>query len=266
MARFPFFGSAGAQAVENLGARAGVQTVEDLLGQVTRLKEAGIEGGDIAKILPLLGIGGAGAAAAGAASAAASSGPGVLSTILTGLGSEYVGSKLFGPQEPSYAQAPTTPSGRGFLTTTQEALAAEQYAREQELNIRRGLVNAIRGAFGQAPLESFDAGAFIEESSARKARELSGATAREIQKLQAAGGIQIQLENIIRQAEIEKQRIAAQAEVAAQREKSLGDIQRQRVESSYGAASNLLNQTIKDVVARERYENNTTLAELAKAI
>lgn len=266
MAMFPFFGRGGAQAVENLGARAGVQTVEDLLGQVTRLKEAGIESGDIAKILPLLGIGGAGAAAAGAASAAASSGPGLLSTILTGLGSEYVGSKLFGPQEPSYAQASPSPVGRGFITTTQESLAAEQYAREQELSLRRGLINAVRGVFGQEPLESFDAGAFLKEVSGRKAEEAEGITAREIKKLQAEGGIRIQLENIIRQAEIERQRIAAQAEVAAQREKSLGDIQRQRVESSYGAASNLLNQTIKDVVARERYENNTTLAELAKAI
>lgn len=256
MARIPFFG----------GARAGVQQVDDLLGQVTKLKEAGLGGADIAKILPYLAAGGGGAAVAGAAAGGAGGAGTLLSTLGTALGTEFIGSKLFGAQEPSYAQASVSPVGRGFLTTTQEALAAEQYAREQELNLRRGLVNAIRGVFGQEPLESFDAGAFIEESSARKERELAGATSREIQKLQAEGGIRIQLENIIRQAEIERQRIASQAEVASQREKSLGDIQRQRVESSYGAASNLLNQAIKDVVARERYENNATLAELAKAI
>jgi hypothetical protein len=43
-------------------------------------------------------------------------------------------------------------------------------------------------------------------------------------------------------------------------------VQRQRVESGYNAASSMLNQVIKDVVARERYENNTTLAELAKPV
>lgn len=258
MARFPFFGGGS-------GARAGVQQVDDLLGQVTKLREAGVEGSDIAKILPFL-TGGAGVAGGAAAAGAAGGTPGVLATLATALGTEFIGSKLFGAKEPSYAQASVAPVGRGFLTTTGEALAAEQYAREQELSLRRNLYNAIRGAAGLEPLESFDAGAFIEESSARKERELAGATAREIQKLQAEGGIRIQLENIIRQAEIERQRIASQAEVAAQREKSLGDIQRQRVESSYGAASNLLNQAIKDVVARERYENNATLAELAKAI
>lgn len=257
MSRIPFFGGGG--------ARAGVQQVDDLLGQVTKLREAGIEGSDIAKILPFL-AGGAGVAGGAAAASAAGGTPGLLATLATALGTEFIGSKLFGAKEPSYAQASPSPVGRGFITTTQESLAAEQYAREQELSLRRGLVNAIRGAFGQEPLESFDAGAFLKEVSGRKAEEAEGITAREIKKLQAEGGIRIQLENIIRQAEIERQRIASQAEVAAQREKSLGDIQRQRVESSYGAASNLLNQAIKDVVARERYENNATLAELAKAI
>jgi replicative DNA helicase len=54
--------------------------------------------------------------------------------------------------------------------------------------------------------------------------------------------------------------------VLKQREQSLGDVQRQRVQSGYQTASDLLSQTIKDVVARERYENNQALAEHAKAI
>jgi hypothetical protein len=124
----------------------------------------------------------------------------------------------------------------------------------------------VRQLVGLEPLPLLDAQEFIAGASAVKERELGGATQRKIQEIEAQRGYDVAIAEIARQAEVEKQRLASQAAVAAEREKSLGDIQRQRVESSYASASNLLNQAIKDVVARERYENNATLAELAKAI
>ena len=238
-------------------ASAGVQQVDDLLGQAIKLKAQGFEPSDIAKLLPLIG--------GGAAAAAPTAGTGgLLATLGGALTSEFIGSRLFGGAPPPYAQASAEPAGRGFLTTTQEQLAVQQYVATE--NFRRQALNSVRQAAGLDPLPMLDAQEFIAGASAVKERELGGATERKIQEIEAQRRFDVQIAEIARQAEIEKQRLASQAAVAAEREKSLGDIQRQRVESSYATASNLLNQAIKDVVARERYENNATLAELAKAI
>lgn len=146
------------------------------------------------------------------------------------------------------------------MTTTAEQLAYEQYAASE--NFKRGLLNLLPGA----DLPRINTQEALDLASGRRSRELSESTARRIQEIQAEGGIRLGIQQLIKEADIERQRLASQAQVAAEREKSLGDIQRQRVESSYQTASDLLNQAIKDVVARERYENNTSLAELAKAV
>ena len=250
MAKFPFFGGGG------------VQQVDDLLGQALKLKQQGFDDNAISKILPILAAGGA-----GAAGAAAAGGGGIMSALGglgTALTSEVIASRLLGGAPPPYAQASPEPAGRGFLTTTQEQLAAQQYVATE--NFRRQALNAARAVAGLEPLPMLNASEFIAGASAVKERELGGATERKIQEIEATRGFDVAIAEIARQAEIEKQRLASQAQVASEREKSLGDIQRQRVESSYATAGNLLNQVIKDVVARERYENNATLAELAKAI
>jgi hypothetical protein len=259
-------GRAAQEAAENLG-RAGVTSVDDLSGIVNKLVEAGARPADIPSLLPLIlggaGVAGAGAAAAAAAPAASTVG-GIGSAALRGLGmlgtevgAEAIANQMFGRP---YSPASSDPTGRGFLTTTAEQLAYEQYAANE--NFRRSLLNLLPGADLPRinPQEALDIG------ETRKSRQLTEATARRIQEIQAEGGIRLGIQQLIKEAEIEKQRLASQAQVAAEREKSLGDIQRQRVESSYQTASNLLNQAIKDVVARERYENNTSLAELAKAV
>lgn len=239
-------------------ASAGVSQVDDLLGQLMKYQKPG-EGftpEQLVKLAPFL--------AAPAAAAAAPSSGGLLASLGGALTSEFIGSRLFGGAPPPYAQASAEPAGRGFLTTTQEQLAVQQYVATE--NFRRQALNAVRQTAGLEPLPLLDAQEFIAGASAVKERELGGATERKIQEITAQRGFDVQIAEIARQAEIEKQRLASQAAVAAQREQSLGDIQRQRVESSYATASNLLNQAIKDVVARERYENNATLSELARAI
>lgn len=244
----------------------GVVGIDDLGKIAATLKAQGLSTEGIEKLLPSLVQSGVGTAAAA---------PGLLGRVGQGVGgfvsalpaavtSEFVASRLLGGAPPAYAQASAEPAGRGFLTTTQEQLAVQQYVATE--NFRRQALNAARVPLGMEPLPLLDAQDFIESASAVKERELGGATERKIQEIEASRQFDIALAEIARQAEIEKQRIASQADVARQREQSLGDIQRQRVESSYQTASDVLNQTIKDVVARERYENNTALAELARAI
>jgi hypothetical protein len=193
---------------------------------------------------------------------------GLAGGLATGVASEAIAGRLFGNAPLEAASA--DPAGRGFLTTTGEQLAIEQYAAKENFN--RQLLNQLRGAIpGQEgylpPVSPAD---LIERASGVKERELEGATQRKIEeetaKISARGQIELALGEMLRQAEVERARIAGQADVLKQREASLGDIQRQRVQSGYQTASDLLTQTIKDVVARERYENNQALAQHATAL
>jgi len=205
--------------------------------------------------------------AAASVSSVLAGGANLARTGLTALGTQIVADqlsdRLFTPVVPG-AAASAAPAGKGFLTTSSEQLAIYQWVAAE--NQRRRQLNFLTQFVGGKPLPELNADDVIAQYSAVKEKELGGATERKIQEITAQRGFDVQIAEIARQAEIEKQRLASEAEVAAQRERSLGDVQRQRVESSYGAASNLLNQAIKDVVARERYENNTALAELARAI
>lgn len=183
--------------------------------------------------------------------------------LATQIVADQVADRLFTPVVPGPA-ASASPAGKGFLTTSSEQLAIYQWVVGE--NQRRRQLNFLTQFVGGEQLPELNPDEVISQYSQIKERELGGATQRKIQEIEAQRGFDVQIAEIARQAEIEKQRLASEAEIAAQREKSLGDVQRQRVESSYGTASSLLNQAIKDVVARERYENNTALAELARAI
>jgi len=188
---------------------------------------------------------------------------GIGGALATQIVADQLSDRLFTPVVPGSA-ASAAPAGKGFLTTSSEQLAIYQWVVGE--NQRRRQLNFLSEIVGGEQLPELNPSEVIAQYSQIKEQELGGATQRKIQEIEAQRGFDVQIAEIARQAEIEKQRLASEAEVAAQREKSLGDVQRQRVESSYGTASNLLNQVIKDVVARERYENNTALAELARAI
>jgi hypothetical protein len=188
---------------------------------------------------------------------------GLAGALATQIAADQLSDRLFTPVVPG-AAASAAPAGKGFLTTSSEQLSIYQWVVSE--NQRRRQLNFLSQFVGGEELPELDPASVIAAYSQTKERELGGATERKIQEIEAQRGFDVQIAEIARQAEIEKQRLASEAQVSAQRERSLGDVQRQRVESSYGTASNLLNQAIKDVVARERYENNTALAELARAI
>ena len=240
------------------GARPGVVGVNDLTQAASQLINAGVPAADISRILPLV-FGGGAASAAGAAASAGGLGQtvsNVIGNLGTAIAGEVAASRLLGqPYVPTKSEA----VGRGFLTTTPEQQALYEYVAKENFN--RSVLNKLG-----YNLPMLDAKELAQQSSSLKAEELQKATERSIQEKKVERGFDVQIAEIARQAEIEKQRLASEAAIAAQREQSLGDIQRQRVESSYATASDLLSQTIKDVLARERYENNTALAELAKAI
>lgn len=158
---------------------------------------------------------------------------------------------VVGPTQ--YARA--EPSGASkYLVSPETGMSYQQYYESVLPRIRA--TNAFLQAIGQAPLpEPETPQDFVQRSANVLSQQQEEATNRMIRQTQAN-----------REYDALIQSLQSQAQVATEREKSLGAVQRQRVESSYNAASSMLNQAIKDVVALERYDNNTTLAELAKPI
>lgn len=153
----------------------------------------------------------------------------------------------------SYATAAPTGASK-YLVSPETGMSYQQYYESVLPRIRA--TNAIFRALGQAELpEPETPQEFVQRSADVLSQQQEEATNRMIRQTQAN-----------REFDVAIQSLASQAQVATEREKSLGAVQRQRVESGYNAASNMLNQVIKDIGARERYENNTTLAQLAQPV
>jgi len=153
----------------------------------------------------------------------------------------------------SYATAAPTGASK-YLVSPETGMAYQQYYESVLPRIRA--TNAIFRALGQAELpEPETPQEFVQRSADVLSQQQEEATNRLIRQTQAN-----------REFDVAIQSLATQGQVATEREKSLGAVQRQRVESGYNAASNMLNQVIKDIGARERYENNTTLAQLAQPV
>ena len=189
---------------------------------------------------------------------AAAKGGGFFGGLLSATGGNILADKIaqgigavVGPTQ--YARA--EPSGASkYLVSPETGMSYQQYYESVLPRIRA--TNAFLQAIGQAPLpEPETPQEFVQRSADVLSQQQEEATNRIIRQTQAN-----------REYDALIQSLASQAKVATEREKSLGAVQRQRVESSYNAASSMLNQAIKDVVARERYDNNTTLAELAKPV
>jgi len=203
-------------------------------------------------------------AAAGLAApiaAAASRGGGALAGIggfLTATGANFLAEKLAGSaaatlSPTSYATVEPTGASK-YLVSPETGMAYQQYYADQLYKTRN--VNAILRALGQAELpEPETPQEFVQRSADVLSQQQEEATNRMIRQTRAN-----------REYDALIQSLASQGQVATEREKSLGAIQRQRVESGYNAASSMLNQVIKDIGARERYENNTTLAQLAQPV
>ena len=193
--------------------------------------------------------------------AAQGGGGGLLASLggfATATGANFIAEKLAnsaagvaGPT--SYATAEPTGASK-YLVSPETGMSYQQYY-ESVLPRIRG-TNAILRALGQAELpEPETPQEFVQRSADVLSQQQEEATNRMIRQTQAN-----------REFDVAIQSLATQGQVATEREKSLGAVQRQRVESGYNAASNMLNQAIKDIGARERYENNTTLAQLAQPV
>jgi hypothetical protein len=189
---------------------------------------------------------------------AAAKGGGFFGGLLSATGGNILADKIaqgvggaVGPTQ--YARA--EPSGASkYLVSPETGMSYQQYYESVLPRIRT--TNAFLQAIGQAPLpEPETPQEFVQRSANVLSQQQEEATNRMIRQTQANREYDALIESL-----------KSQAQVATEREKSLGAVQRQRVESSYNAASSMLNQAIKDVVARERYDNNTTLAELAKPV
>jgi hypothetical protein len=193
--------------------------------------------------------------------AAQGGGGGLLASLggfATATGANFIAEKLAnsaagvaGPT--SYATAEPTGASK-YLVSPETGLSYQQYYESVLPRIRA--TNAIFRALGQAELpEPETPQEFVQRSADVLSQQQEEATNRMIRQTQAN-----------REFDVAIQSLATQGQVATEREKSLGAVQRQRVESGYNAASNMLNQAIKDIGARERYENNTTLAQLAQPV
>jgi len=237
---------------ENLVKQGAVKTVVPSLTSVESM---------LASAIPTAGAATAGIAAPIVAAAQGGGGGGLLSSLggfAAATGANFFAEKLAnsagGISSPtSYATAEPTGASK-YLVSPETGMAYQQYY-ESVLPRIRG-TNAILRALGQAELpEPETPQEFVQRSADVLSQQQEEATNRMIRQTQAN-----------REFDVAIQSLASQAQVATERERSLGAVQRQRVESGYNAASSMLNQVIKDVVARERYENNTTLAELAKPV
>jgi hypothetical protein len=193
--------------------------------------------------------------------AAQGGGGGLLASLggfATATGANFIAEKLAnsaagvaGPT--SYATAAPTGASK-YLVSPETGMSYQQYYESVLPRIRA--TNAIFRALGQAELpEPETPQEFVQRSADVLSQQQEEATNRFIRQTQAN-----------REFDVAIQSLATQGQVATEREKSLGAVQRQRVESGYNAASNMLNQAIKDIGARERYENNTTLAQLAQPV
>jgi hypothetical protein len=193
--------------------------------------------------------------------AAQGGGGGLLASLggfATATGANFIAEKLAnsaagvaGPT--SYATAEPTGASK-YLVSPETGMSYQQYYESVLPRIRA--TNAIFRALGQAELpEPETPQEFVQRSADVLSQQQEEATNRMIRQTQAN-----------REFDVAIQSLATQGQVATEREKSLGAVQRQRVESGYNAASNMLNQAIKDIGARERYENNTTLAQLAQPV
>jgi len=237
---------------ENLVKQGAVKTV---VPSVTSIESM------LASAIPTAATAGIAAPIVAAAQGGGGGGGGLLSSLggfTAATGANFFAEKLAnsagglsGPT--SYATAEPTGASK-YLVSPETGMSYQQYY-ESVLPRIRG-TNAILRALGQAELpEPETPQEFVQRSADVLSQQQEEATNRMIRQTQAN-----------REFDVAIQSLATQGQVATEREKSLGAVQRQRVESGYNAASNMLNQAIKDIGARERYENNTTLAQLAQPV
>lgn len=227
----------------------GIQGLGDL---VDLLASKNIPSDQIGKLLPAL----IPAVIGGGAAVAAPSALAGVGNFAKAVGADYVAERLVGglAGAPQPAYVPADPGGSKYLVTPEQQKAYIEFATKE--NFKRSLYNYVAKAVGLPEMPPLEKPAdYAERSAALTSRQMAEATEREIALERAKRGYDLAIQQVLSQAELGKQRL-----------QSLGDVQRQRVESGYTAATNMFSDVMKNVVARERFENNATLAELAKPV
>lgn len=193
-------------------------------------------------------------------------GAGALGTVALQAGGELLGNALSsllggaaknvqGATAPTQYPVSETAGRSKYFFAPELGLAYQQYYESILPRVRA--LNALSNSLGlgdiaQEPASPQEFAEFQTQLTEQQAENLTNRLIRETVAKEQFGYLGRGLE--------------AQAQVETQKQKSLGDIQRQRVQSGYDAASSVLNKAIENVLARERFENNTAIAELAKPI
>lgn len=168
---------------------------------------------------------------------------------------EKLAGGLLGGVQPT--QYPTgQPSGASkYFFSPELGLSYQQYYESVIPRIRA--LNEISNRFGlgdiaEEPVDPQSFATFQAQLSEKQAESLSNRRIREIMAE--------------KQFDYLSNALNAQSAIRQQQVKSLGDIQRQRVESGYTAAQGIMESALQNVLARERFENNPAIAELAKPV
>ena len=208
----------------------------------------------------------AAAAAPAVAATAAAGGGGLLGSALGGgaklagaLGLEVAAEKLagglLGGTQPT--QYPTgVPSGASkYFFSPELGLSYQQYYESVIPRVRA--LNAISERFGLGPIaeEPVDPQSFATFQAQLSEKQAESLSNRRVREIMAE-----------KQFDYLSNALQAQSAVRQQQVKSLGDIQRQRVESGYTAAQGIMESALQNVLARERFENNSAISELAKPV
>jgi len=208
----------------------------------------------------------AAAAAAPVVAATAAGGGGLLGSALGGgaklagaLGLEVAAEKLagglLGGTQPT--QYPTgVPSGASkYFFSPELGLSYQQYYESVIPRVRA--LNAISERFGLGPIaeEPVDPQSFATFQAQLSEKQAESLSNRRVREIMAE-----------KQFDYLSNALQAQSAVRQQQVKSLGDIQRQRVESGYTAAQGIMESALQNVLARERFENNSAISELAKPV
>jgi hypothetical protein len=209
--------------------------------------------------------GGSAAAGAGAGSAAASAAASLLNDFIAALAGAGIASAMNPPAIPS---AGTDSSGKYFISEETDLRLIPDYRADL---FRTRLLNSL-GFDLPLPRAPQD---ILGDIEARRTRQAESLTEREIEKLRADRAFDVALEKLIqdaavRQAQIEstgrlrQQEVASAADVRGRELEGLAKTQAERLRGSYGMASNVLQNTIENVLRSGVINDRTAQVELAK--
>lgn len=206
-----------------------------------------------------------GGGAAGAGSAAASAAASLLNDFIAALAGAGIASAMNPPAIPS---AGTDSSGKYFISEETDLRLIPDYRADL---FRTRLLNSL-GFDLPLPRAPQD---ILGDIEARRTRQAESLTEREIEKLRAERAFDVALQRLISDAavreaqiratgDLRRQEVASAADVRGRELEGLAKTQAERLRGSYGMASNVLQNTIENVLRSGVINDRTAQVELAK--